>query len=56
MDREDTVNFISILGRLWYVSKDEKTRENLHYLQQYYLNELVNYEMDLVKLREDQNV
>ena len=56
MDREDKVKFISILGRLWYVTKDEKTRGNLHYLEQYYLTELVNYEMNLVKLREDQNV
>lgn len=56
MNREDTVKFINILGLLWYVSKDKKTRENLHYLEQYYLTELVNYEMDLVKLREDQNV
>ena len=56
MKREDTVKFVNKLGRLWYASKDEKTRENLHYLEQYNLTELVNYEMDLGKIREDQNV
>ncbi len=56
MDRKETVAFINTLGRLWYVSKDENTKHNLQKLKQYYLNELVNYEMDLVNQRKDQNV
>lgn len=56
MKRKETVEFISTLGRLWYVSKNEKTREYIKILQQHYLTELVNYEMDINKLRKDQNV
>ena len=56
MNRKETVDFISTLGRLWYVSKNEKTREYIKILQQHYLTELVNYEMDLVNQRKDQNV
>ena len=56
MKRKETVEFISALGRLWYVSKNEKTREYIKILQQHHLTELVNNEMDINKLRKDQNV
>jgi hypothetical protein len=53
---EHRISFIDTCSRFIYITKDEKTRDDLKTLRQHHLNELVKFEMDKTNLRKDQNV